>query len=321
MKQTLGRVGTTIIDFAAYSVVRLLVAVIQTLPLDKGKSFATGVAWLAAGPLKIRRAATEANLCRVFPDADPQARAALSQAMWQHLILMVCEIAWAQRRLHLTNWSDYLTFRDNRLMLKALLSKRPMVGVTGHFGNFEIGGYALGLMGFSTTAIARKLDNPFLHRWVERFRGAKGQVMVDKEGCAPLIDQHLQNGGVLSLLADQHAGDKGCWLPFLGVPASSHKALALFSLSSNAPMLVSFTIRADGEPMKFVSGCVGVADPENDPAGVCQSVTSLTQWYNERLAVAIGMALEQYWWLHRRWRQPPERVARRLAKAAARQAA
>ena len=45
---------------------------------------------------------------------------------------------------------------------------------------------------------------------------------------APLVDRHLQQAGTLSLLADQHAGDKGCWVDFLGVPASSHKALALF---------------------------------------------------------------------------------------------
>jgi KDO2-lipid IV(A) lauroyltransferase len=42
----------------------------------------------------------------------------------------------------------------------------------------------------------------------------------------------------------------------------------------------------------------------------------LTAWYNRRLAESIGASVEQYWWLHRRWRQPPPRVARRLAKAA-----
>ncbi|TWU35152.1 Lipid A biosynthesis lauroyl acyltransferase [Novipirellula artificiosorum] len=301
------------VDFAAYAVVRLLVAVIQTLPLDMGQSLADGVAALAAGPLKIRHSETDENLRKVFPNASSEARDHLSRKMWRHLLLMVCEIAWAQRRLHLTNWSQYVTFRDNQLVLGHLLSERPTVSVTGHFGNFEIGGYVLGLMGFSTTTIARKLDNAFLDRWVQRFRGAKGQQMVDKEGCAPLIDRHLRSGGALSLLADQHAGPKGCWVNFLGVPASSHKALALFTLGSNAPMMVSYTIRTGGQPMRFEAGCVAVADPLNDPDGICASVTTLTQWYNDNLAIAVGMSLEQYWWLHRRWREPPERVARRLA--------
>jgi KDO2-lipid IV(A) lauroyltransferase len=236
--------------------------------------------------------------------------------MWHHLLLMVCEIAWAQRRLHLTNWSQHVRFRNQRDILSALLSKRPAVMVTGHFGNFEVSGYVIGLMGVSTTTIARRLDNRFLHRWVERFRGAKGQHMVDKEGCAPIVEQHLKAGGVLTILADQHAGDKGCWTQFMGVPASCHKALALFSLSSKAPMLAGYTIRLDGKPMKMESACLAIADPAtDDPA--CDSVTSLTQWYNARLEESVALAVEQYWWLHRRWRRPPRKVAKRLEKRAA----
>ncbi len=300
-------------DFAAYLFVRLLVALIQTLPADMGDTMCRFLAWLASGPLRIRRRETETNLSMIFPDADRQSRQQLSRAMWHHLLLMVCEIAWAQRRLHLTNWSKHVRFRNHRDILGALLSKRPTVMVTGHFGNFEVGGYTVGLMGISTTTIARRLDNRFLHRWVQRFRRAKGQHMVDKAGCAPIVDQHLQNGGVLTILADQHAGPKGCWTEFMGVPASCHKALALFSLSSGAPMLAGYTIRLDGKPMRLESGCIAVADPAtDDPA--CQSVTSLTQWYNARLEESVALAVEQYWWLHRRWREPPAKIAKRFAK-------
>lgn len=309
------------VDAAAYACVRLLVAGIQVLPVDMGDSLCHGLAWLAAGPLRIRRCETEENLTRIFPAADAADRRRLSQAMWHHLLLMVCEIAWAQRRLHRTNWSEHVTFQDNRMMLRYLLSRRPAVIVTGHFGNFEVGGYVTGLMGIGTTAIARRLDNPFLHRWVERFRGAKGQRLLDKDGCAPVVDRHLKEGGILSLLADQHAGPKGCWVNFLGVPASCHKALALFSLSSDAPMLVAYTRRAGGRPMQFEMGCVGTADPADASSEQCGSVTQLTEWYNNRLAVAVGQSVEQYWWLHRRWRTPPEKVARRLAKRAAKRTA
>jgi len=303
-------------EFAAYAAVRLLVAVIQTLPTDMGDALCRGLASAATGPLGIRRRITEENLRRVFPDASPGERSALTYRMWHSLLLMVCEIAWAQRRLHLSNWKQHVTFRQNRTMLKALLSERPVVLVTGHYGNFELGGYVTGLMGFSSLTIARRLDNRFLHRWVERFRGAKGQTMVDKEGCADEVDRHLQAGGMLSLLADQHAGAKGCWVNFLGVPASCHKALALFTLSADAPMLVGATRRVNGQPMQFEAICAGVADPQADDAGVCHSVTTLTEWYNERLAETISGAVEQYWWLHRRWREPPPRVMKRLNRAA-----
>jgi KDO2-lipid IV(A) lauroyltransferase len=304
------------VDFLGYLIVRLLVAVVQTLPLDMGDTACRFLAWLASGPLKIRHRVTEENLKRVFPEADADSRRQLSYAMWHHLLLMVCEIAWAQRRLHLCNWKQHVAFRANRKMLHYLLSERPLVIVTGHFGNFEIGGYVTGLMGFGTLTIARQLDNRFLHRWVERFRGAKGQRMVDKDGCAAEVERHLQQGGILSLLADQHAGPKGCWVDFLGVPASCHKALALFSLSAQAPMLVGSTRRVAGQPMQFEMICGAVADPLNDTQDACASVTALTTWYNRKLALLIDQSVEQYWWLHRRWRTPPERIARRMTRAA-----
>jgi Kdo2-lipid IVA lauroyltransferase/acyltransferase len=303
----------TLFDFAAYGVVRSVIAVIQVMPTDMGDSVCRFLAQLAGRTLGIRRGLTTENIARVFPNATPAQRAALSDAMWHSLLLMVFEIAWAQRRLHRCNWSKHFAFLGNRLMLDALLSPRPCVVVTGHYGNFELGGYVTGLMGFETLAIARKLDNAFLDRWVRCFRGARGQYMVDKEGCAPEVDRHLQKGGILSLLADQHAGDKGCWVNFMGSPASCHKALALFSLSSGAPMVVAMTRRIEQTPMQFEIAISGFADPASKPADpAVSSVTSLTQWYNQRLAEGVSRGVEQYWWLHRRWRTPPAKVAQRM---------
>lgn len=296
-------------DFLAYVVTRFIVASIQTLPLDMADHVCRLFARVLSSVIVIRRKTFDENMRLIFPHATRPEQLALREAMWHHLLLMICEIAWAPRRLHLTNWMQHIRVRDNQTMLRHLLSDRPTILVTGHFGNFEVGGYAVGLMGFATVTIARRLDNPFLHEFLESFRETHGQFMVDKEGCAPLIDRHLATRGILSLLADQHAGQRGCWVNFMGADASCHKALALFSLTSGAPMIVGYTRRL-GRPMYFESGSVAIADPQNDPDGICTGVRSLTQWYSDCLAEAISPALEQYWWVHRRWRHKPAKLAR-----------
>ena len=53
----------------------------------------------------------------------------------------------------------------------------------------------------------------------------------------------------LVLLGDQHAGPKGCWVDFFGQPASCHKGVALFTLTSGAPMAV-----LDAEEGKLADG-------------------------------------------------------------------
>lgn len=315
----------TLIDFIAYAVVRFVVAVVQVIPLDMGDHLCRNLARLLTGPLPVRRKAIQDALDRIFPKVDPIRKRELTVSMWHHLMLMVCEVAWAQRRLHRSNWREHVVFRGNREMLRASFSDRPAVMVSGHFGHFEIGSYTMGLMGLQTLAIARNLDNRFLHRWVQDFRGAKGQQIVDKNGCAPIVDAHLRGGGTLSLLADQHAGEKGLWVDFCGQPASCHKALALFSLANDAPMLAVYTRRIGGRPMQFESAMLAQADPRPDEQGRtdphCESVATLTDWYNRQLETMIDLAPEQYWWLHRRWRTPSAKVAKRLAKRSAARAA
>ncbi|CAN0492723.1 unnamed protein product [Hapterophycus canaliculatus] len=69
--------------------------------------------------------------------------------------------------------------------------------------------------------------------------------------------------------------------------------------------------------MQFESTMLASADP----AAAKQSVETMTNWYNHQLERMIDLAPEQYWWLHRRWRTPPPRIAKRLAKKALARAA
>ncbi len=305
-------------DWSVCVVVRLLVAIAQTLPTDMVNSFCRAAAWLLADRLRIRDGITGPSLAAVYPNLEIDRTRTLTRRMWHHLLLMGFELAWARRRLSRSNWRRHFTLHQNRIILDRLLHDRPAVIVTGHFGHFEVGGIFFGMMGLPTLSIARPLDNVYLHRWLTDFRESLGQRLVDKAGCGPAVDAHLRRGGTLSLLADQHAGDRGLWRDFCGRPASCHKALALFSLSNAAPMIVGYTRRTGGVPMRFETGAIDHVDPQQT-AGV--DVESLTDWYNRALERAIDMAPEQYWWLHRRWRDLPERERKRRQAAARRLAA
>src|SRR5207247_98830 len=109
---------------------------------------------------------------------------ALAWRMWEHLFLMAVEIAHAPRKIHDSNWRDYIAFRECPEMIRLLWSGRPCVFVSGHHGNFELAGYTMGVFGFPTFAVARPLDNPFLDRYVNEFRSSRGQFLLPKNGSA-----------------------------------------------------------------------------------------------------------------------------------------
>jgi KDO2-lipid IV(A) lauroyltransferase len=100
----------------------------------------------------------------------------------------------------------------------------------------------------------------------------------------------------------------------MGQPACCHKALALFTLSSHAPMLVFYNRRV-GKPMRFELGFTGYADPKV-PGPHLASVQDLTQWYNDRLEDFVKKDPTQYWWLHNRWREAPARLLKQKSRAA-----
>src|SRR5205085_11965591 len=128
-----------------------------------------------------------------------------------------------------------MTLREPRGMFDVLLSGRPVLCVTGHFGNWELAGYSLGLVGCPTHAIARPLDNPYVDRFLRTFRERTGQKLLAKRGDFDNMEKLLQDGGLLATLADQDAGQRGIFVDFFGRPASTHKAVALMAIRYNVP--------------------------------------------------------------------------------------
>lgn len=306
-------------DWIVYVLVRLLICTVQALPIQTCAALAGPLAYFLGDVLRIRRAVVEENLAHAFPARPPAERRRLARGMWRHLLLLGCEIAHLPRKVHETNWREHIRLGNIKPQVEALLSTRPCVILSGHFGNFEAGGYMTGMYGFRTHTIARPLDNPFLDRWLNRFRQANGQTILPKKRAATQVAVLLQQGGNLVLLGDQYAGRSGCWVEFFNRPASSHKAIALFSLSSGAPLVVSYARRCGGRPLQIELDVEGVYDPRqaNNALG---GVREVTQWYNDLLEQIVRRHPEQYWWLHRRWKGDPKMPKKRRRPAAQRAA-
>lgn len=299
-------------DRLSYFFFRLVICTVQIMSLERCDRICRLLAQLFSTWIPLRQSLIRENLKMIFPDWKPDHSEQVTEKMWHHLLLMGCEVAQAPRKIHRENWHEHFYIPDRRSMLKIVMDDRPTVLVSAHFGNFELAGFLTGLFGVATTTVARPLDNGFLHNYITKFRSLGGQYFLAKEGSSLQIQELLSKGGNLTLLADQHAGAKGCWVDFLGKPASCHKGLALFTLSSGAPMVVVCSVRTGG-PMNFELSVLGIADPV-DGGEHLSSVPSLTRWYNQCLEKIIRAFPEQYWWVHRRWREPPPK--KRSSRAA-----
>ena len=301
-----------IIDYTVYVIVRLFICLIQALPPDVSWSIARGLAWLCGDVLRLRHQVVDENLRHALPELSDDELRRCERKMWEHLFLLIVEVAYVPRKIHETNWRDHVDLENIRPLVAQLLNDRPAILITGHFGNFEVGGYMLGLFGFPTHSVARTLDNPYLHDFVTSFRGATGQFLVPKNGGYDQILEVLGDRGTMAFLADQYAGPKGCWIKFFNRPASVYKAIGLLSLEYNAPIAVTYTLRSD-RPLHFRISAAGVADPADDdsPLG---SVRKITQWYTQLLEDGIRETPGQYWWIHKRWKDTRQKKSKPVKK-------
>jgi len=301
-------------DYLVYLVVRMLICIVQAMRVETGQVLARHLAWFLADVLRVRGKLVDENLRHAFPETSPSGRRRLARRMWEHLFLLVLEVAHAPRKIHETNWRQHVRLNGVDKLVRILLTDRPVIIITAHFGNFEVGGFMLGILGFPTYSVARPLDNPFLHDFVDRFRRMTGQHIIPKKGGYDQILDVLASGGTMAFLSDQAAGSKDCWVEFFGRPASTYKAIALLSLQHDAPMAVCYARRL-GRPLEFEMVTTAIADPRDADDGV-GSVHELTQWYTSQLEQAIREDPEQYWWVHRRWKERPTRRQRRRKSAA-----
>ncbi len=297
---------THCLDLAAYVAVRVAICVIQSLPRDLCQRWARSLSDLLANRMRIRRTVVRDNLRQAFPAMSPEERRNVARGMWEHLLLMVVEIAHANRVIHKTTWRKHLRIHGMEEIVRTLWLDRPKVILSGHYGNFELAAYLFGLFGLRIFSVARELDNPLLDRFVTDFRESRGQQILPKKGSATDVALVLEENGAIGLLGDQAAGPKGCWVDFFGRPASVHKAIGVFALSAEAPVIVCSATRGKrlfDDDLRVE----GTADPAagGPEAG---DLRSLSQWYTTLLENAVRREPAQYWWVHRRWRPPPRKA-------------
>ncbi len=307
------------VDLAQYLGVRALVGVAQAMTIEQSYALADGLAAVLYRVDRRHREVAMENLRLAFGEEyDERGRDKIVRGVYRHFCRMVIEMLHIPRKLNITNWRRYVELIEPGPMVGHLLDGGPIVMLSGHFGNWELAGYVLGMFGFPSSSVARTLDNPYLDRFLRTFRERTGQKLIAKKGGYDEMLGVLGDGRILSFLADQDAGERGLFVDFFGRPASTHKAIALLALDYRAPIVVGYARRV-GPGFRYEVGCADVIDPA-ELSGGADDVRIVTQRFTTALERVIRRDPDQYLWLHRRWKHRPkvrEKGARRDRPAGA----
>ena len=119
----------------------------------------------------------------------------------------------------------------------ATAAGRPLIFVTGHFGNFNAARVAMVHQGIDLGGFYRPLSNRYFNRHYSRAMTSLSQPMFEqgKRGMVQMV-KHLRGGGVQAILTDLNAHD-GVPLDFFGKPALTSLVTAEMALKFDAPLV------------------------------------------------------------------------------------
>ena len=187
-----------------------------------------------------------------------------------------------------------------------------VVGVIGHFGNFEL--YARirdEMPGWTAATTYRALRQPGLNRVFQAVRERSGTLFFERRTEGDQLRQAMSRGRILlALLSDQHAGDRGAWLPFMGIPCSSSTACAVMALRYQARLVPAICYRVGLARWRIE---VGQAIPTHHPDGTPRGIEEITLDANIILEAAVRRDPANWFWVHRRWKPQSRHQADRLS--------
>lgn len=281
---------------------RGLVALLQTLPLRLvvrlGRAGGALAWWIDAR----HRRVTLRNLTRCFAGEKSAAEInALSREVFRRLGE---NYASAIRTAAMSD-AEVAVVVDvigvERVMPTSPLHPPPnRVIAIGHFGNFELyARLARNAPGYRFATTYRALRQPGLNRLMQELRTRSGCLYYERRTESAALRAAMNQGGMmLGLLADQHAGRKGVWGPFLGQVCSTSAAPALLALRYDCPLFSAICFRTKPGRWRVE---VGEEIPTREN-GRSRRPEDITRDLNHALEAAVRRDPANWFWVHDRWK-------------------
>ncbi len=243
------------------------------------------------------------NLRASFPEKSEQWIWETGRRSFEHLAMLPIDVLFTARLVKKHNRRDYSYYKNVERTKWLMQEGRGLLMVTAHYNDFLIMGYILGLFGFNIHSIARPLDNRYINRYLYGILTRSGLRTIDKKGAAELMGKITSTGATLCFIADQDAGKKGIFVDFFGRKASTYKSIGLIAITNNIPIGVGYSRRIDNR-FYFEIGVNRIIFPE-EWAQKDNPLEWVTAEYTKAIEEFVRKDPNQYWWLHRRWKNRP----------------
>jgi KDO2-lipid IV(A) lauroyltransferase len=282
-----------------YVVARLFIGFFQLLPLRISARVGEMFGTIFYAVDRRHRQVALSNLKSAFGrQKNEEERERIALASFRNLGRSVAEFARSQRmsKSEVQSWVDVEGFDH---YLAANEQKKGVALLSAHFGNWELVPLAFSLYQVQMYVVARALDNPYLNRMTLAWRERNGHRVLNKKTAAGEIIHLLRKGATVGFLLDQNTAKKeAVFVDYFGMPAATHKGLAVIALRTGTPVLPTFLIRKERGYQLIIEKPlepVKTGDLQTD----IQETTAL---FTQKIESYVRQYPDHWFWLHQRWK-------------------
>jgi KDO2-lipid IV(A) lauroyltransferase len=294
--------GPTLRDRAQYAVLRAFAAMLGLLSWRTATNLAGSIGTLFYSPFGIRRRVAEKQIAAAFPEFSSREVKRVARESYRHLGRVAAETALLSR-LDPKGVLEHVEGTDGfELIAKRVAEGSGAIMLTGHLGNWELGGAAVAANGMPIDVVARLMGNSLFDAYLTSTRARLGMTVVRDRDAVRQTARSLRAGRVIAFLVDQsglHIASS--FINFFGRPAKTPRGPAVFALRLDAPVFFGVSIRLpDGRYHIHVREIVTERTGDTD-----SDVDAILNEYSRLLEHYVREAPEQYFWQHRRWKRQP----------------
>jgi len=287
-------------------VARAFLRFLEALPLPAFAAFCEAVMLLVCAIDRKHRRIARINLRIAFPEVGDAEADRITRACYRQMGTSAAEFV-RLPKMDAAYIREHFRIEGAEHIRESLeVRNQPAMGMTGHFGNWELLSHVLGARTKPIAFIVRPLKSEILVRIVTERRECVGNIVIRKADSAKEVMKILRRRIFVGILIDQNVDrPKGILVDFFTRKAYTTYGIARLALAMNAAIHPAFIFR---DPERKFHHVLRFGPPiAIDPGAPREDeVARVTRRCNEELEKAIRQAPDQWMWFHRRWKTRPE---------------
>ena len=285
---------SSFLDLSIYIFVRYLLGILSILPYRTKISLGGLIYQKIISPLSGNRKRIIDNLKLIFPHLEKRKREELCSQVPNNIGRTLFELLSPNAFSNIAK-SAKVSGPGFKILKDAQEQKKPVILVSGHFGNYDVVRVVLNTNQISVGALYKPMSNPYFNTFYERCIKQIAEPLFPRgrAGMGNMM-RYLEDGNVVALLIDQYMSH-GEPLKFLGHTAYTATSAAKLALKHDALLITFYVVRND-DGINFDLVFESPVKPSTP--------NEMTQVLNDRLEKQIRKNMGQWLWTHKRWKSP-----------------